>query len=230
MEVECWQSGPAPVISVVIPTIPTNSVRGVVDELKDQQFTEDWEVIIVVDDEPTDRRCEARNVGIKEAEGEIIAHTDDDVSPPDDWLSRIHGVFDQDIICVEGRVRGGMNYTGEGLYRGCNMAVRRDAALRVGGWNEEYTGWRDDTEFGWRLEKEGDGRCVYRDDVVMTHPPNPRTTVKMNQEIQIYNTYPDKYRKRIPDSIKKSVFLTMCERPRGQQLLKLLSTTSKRTA
>jgi glycosyltransferase involved in cell wall biosynthesis len=229
MEVERWQSGPSPHISVVIPTIPSNTVDGLVAELKNQQFTGDWEIIIVVDGAPTDRRCEARNVGIREAEGEIVAHTDDDVSPPSEWLARIDEVFAQDVICLEGRVCGGMNYAGEGLYRGCNMAVRRDEALRVGGWNEEYVGWRDDTEFGWRLEEKGNGRCIYRDDVVMTHPPNPRTSVKMDQEIQIYNTYPEKYRKRIPYSVKKIVFIAMCRRRGGQRLLRALATASSLT-
>lgn len=226
MEIDRWQSGSNPAISVVLPTIPSTDHTDVLEKLKNQSFSKEWEVLVVVDDEPEDKRCAARNLGIREAEGDIIAHTDDDVSPPDTWLARIDSAFDQDVICVEGSVHGGMTYTGTGLYRGCNMAVRRDEALRVGGWNEDYVGWRDDTEFGWRLEDEADGNCIYRGNVRMEHPPYPRTTVKMDQEIRIFNKYPDKYRNRIPDSLKKRMFLIINERSGGEYLLRILSSIS----
>ncbi|EMA58380.1 glycosyltransferase family 2 protein [Halorubrum lipolyticum] len=222
MEVERWQSGPDPSISVVLATIPSTDHSDVVEKLKNQSFPREWEIVVVVDNEPTDRRCEARNIGLREAKADIVAHTDDDVSPPEDWLDNIYSAFEADIICVEGPVQGGMDYTGTGLYRGCNMAVRREEALRVGGWDEEYAGWRDDTEFGWRLEEDGHGRCIYADSVVMVHPPAPRTDLRIDQEIELFHRYPDRYRDRLPDSTRKDVFLLLNRSVWGQHLLRAL--------
>lgn len=223
MQTERWQSGFDPVLSVVLPTIPSTEHEDVVENLKTQNFKNDWEIIVVVDDEPTDRRCEARNIGIQEANADIVAHTDDDVVPPDDWVSNVYDAFDENVICVEGRVEGGLQYTGTGLYVGCNIAVRRDEALRVGGWDEDYAGWRDDTEFGWRLEKKGQGRCVYCDDVVMRHPPSPRTNYRADQEKRLKNMYPEKYQERILGSWRKRVLLFLQKRGWGEYVLKMIN-------
>lgn len=222
MEFERWQSGPNPSISVVLATIPSTDHSDVVEKLKNQSFSKDWEVLVVVDNEPTDRRCKARNIGLREAKADIVAHTDDDVLPPEDWLGNIYSAFQADVICVEGPVQDGMNYTGSGLYRGCNMAVRREEALRVGGWDEEYAGWRDDTEFGWRLEEEGKGQCIYVDSAVMCHPPEPRTEPRIDQEMLLYKSFSEKYRDRVPKSTKRELFLFLVERRRGQYILDIL--------
>lgn len=223
MKTERWQSGSSPAISVVMPTIPKTEHGDVVEKLKDQSFTKDWEIIVVIDDEPTDRRCEARNIGLQEADADIVAHTDDDVSPPEDWLSNVYDAFEDDVICIEGRVEGGLQYRGTGLYIGCNMAVRPDEALRVGGWNEEYAGWRDDTEFGWRLEEEGDGRCLYCDDLVMRHPPEPRTDFREDQEQMLREKYPEKYRERVLGSWRKRALLFLQKRGWDEYVLKIVN-------
>ncbi|WP_424008772.1 glycosyltransferase [Haloferax denitrificans] len=222
MQIERWQSGSSPVISVVIATVPSTDHHEVVERLKCQDFDKSWEVIVVVDDEPTDQRCKARNIGLREANADIVAHTDDDVSPPETWLSTIHSAFDDDIICIEGRVEGGLQYRGEGIYVGCNIAVCRSEALRVGGWNEEYAGWRDDTEFGWRIEEEGKGQCIYRDDVLMRHPPTPRTGFRADQERALRDKYPEKYRERILGTWRKRLLLFLQKRGWDQYVLKLL--------
>ena len=38
--------------------------------------------------------AKARNLGVKQAKGEIVAFTDDDCIPPDDWLKKIKEAFD----------------------------------------------------------------------------------------------------------------------------------------
>lgn len=222
MEIKRWQSGTEPRISIVIPTIPATDHDEIIEIFQSQKFGKNWEVLVVIDDKATDRRCEARNIGLKEAQAAIVAHTDDDVEPPDDWLANVHMAFEPDVICVEGCVQGGMTYTGTGLYRGCNIAVRRREALRVGGWNEEYAGWRDDTEFGWRLEEQGAGECIYDGKVLMRHPPEPRTISKVDQEIMLYTRFPEKYRERIPSSMKKTLFVALAKRSWGRPLLKFV--------
>ncbi|MFD1562997.1 glycosyltransferase [Haloarchaeobius amylolyticus] len=192
---------PDPVISVVIPTIPSNSHDAVVDSLREQ--TADAYEVIVVDDATLDI-CEARNEGIRAARGEIIALTDDDCRPPRDWLSKIVTAFDRDpeLVCLEGAVFGGRTYDGERRYVGCNLAFDRDAALSVGGFRSTFAGWRDDTEFGWRMERDADGHCTYHDAVRMHHPDPPRATLDETLEARLKREYPDRYESvLVPDTL-----------------------------
>jgi len=95
--------------SVVIPTFNRQeTLRQCLIALQEQDYP-DYEVI-VIDDGSTDKTAEiiaqefpqvryfrqqnqgpavARNYGIQEAIGEIIAFTDDDCLPPKDWLTRL---------------------------------------------------------------------------------------------------------------------------------------------
>ncbi|WP_247002232.1 glycosyltransferase family 2 protein [Halosolutus gelatinilyticus] len=192
---------PDPRISVVVPTIPANDHDAVVDRLRAQ--TADAYEAIVVDDATLDI-CEARNAGIREARGEIVALTDDDCRPSGEWLSRIEAAFDRDpgLVCLEGSVRGGRTYDGERRYVGCNLAFDREAALNVGGFRSEFAGWRDDTEFGWRMERDASGRCAYRDEVSMHHPDQPRATIDEDLEARLRREYPRRYEEVIvPDTL-----------------------------
>lgn len=190
-----------PRISVVIPTIPSNSHTEVVEHLKSQSY-ELFEVI-VVDDNSLDI-CEARNLGIHQARGEIVALTDDDCRPEPEWLELIDEQFEKDpnLVCLEGAVRGGRTYNGARKYVGCNLAFDREAALHIGAFRSEYAGWRDDTEFGWRMERDTDGECRFSSDVVMQHPEKPRATIDEKIESKLRDEYPDRYKEVIiPDTI-----------------------------
>ncbi|WP_458186847.1 glycosyltransferase family 2 protein [Haladaptatus sp. NG-WS-4] len=185
-----------PRVSVVIPTLPANDHDRVVADLREQTTTA-FE-ILVVDDASLDI-CEARNAGIEAAEADVVALTDDDCRPPPDWVARVHDALSGDAVCVEGRVEGGRTYRGEGLYVGCNLAFDRDVALAAGGFRSEYAGWRDDTEFGWRLEDAGP--CRYDSDLVMYHPDRPRASIDEEKEASLKREYPARYEQRIvPDT------------------------------
>lgn len=193
-----------PFISVVIPTIPSRSHKRVVDRLTGVDTEEPYEVIVVNDSEKD--ICEARNVGIKKASGKVIALTDDDCRPQESWLSRIESHFldNPDLVCLEGRVRGGFNYTGERHYVGCNLCFKRDAALEIGGFDSDFAGWRDDTEFGWRIERMGE--CIYDDELVMDHPADPGSSIDIEIEERLKEQYPDLYHKiLIPDTVLERV-------------------------
>jgi glycosyltransferase involved in cell wall biosynthesis len=189
-----------PDVSVVIPTIPTNSHEQVVNDLREQTF-EAFEVLVVNDD--TLDICEARNAGIEEANADIVALTDDDCRPPEEWVERVKESFDQqpDLVCLEGAVRGGREYDGSRKYVGCNLAFDRDAALSIGGFDSTFAGWRDDTEFGWRMEKKTDGNCTFCREVEMLHPEKPRASIDDQLEAVFKERYPDRYNEIIiPDT------------------------------
>lgn len=191
----------SPEIAVVIPTIPSNDHSRVVEHLERQTF-DDFEVVVVNDAELD--ICEARNAGIEESRGEIVALTDDDCRPEPKWLSRIRDEFEDDegLVCLEGAVHGGRTYEGTRRYVGCNVAFDRAAARSIGGFSSDYAGWRDDTEFGWRMERDAGGRCRYSDRVRMHHPPVPRANIDTDKENRLKHEYPNRYEEVIvPDTV-----------------------------
>lgn len=193
MAVEYAREADSPAISVVIPSIPDNDHSITTRHLAEQEFDEEYEVV-VVNDASLDR-SEARNLGLRRARAEIVALTDDDCKPPVDWLASIHREFadDPDLVCLEGAVYGGSRYQGSRHYVGCNLAVQREAALAVGGFSSRYATWREDTEFGWRMERDASGECRYSDAVRMCHPTVPRTPIDRHTERLLRAEYPKRY-------------------------------------
>ena len=188
-----------PRVSVVVPTLPKNDHDEVVDALERQRF-EAFELLVVKDADLG--VCAARNEGLAAATADVVAFTDDDCVPPPDWLDRIVDHFDADpnLVVLEGPVEGGMEYRGRRKYPTCNLAVHRETALAVGGFREDFEYWREDTEFGWRLEEVGDSR--FADDVRMVHPPRPRSSIVDANERRLAMEYPEKYEEIVrPDTM-----------------------------
>jgi GT2 family glycosyltransferase len=124
----------------------------------------------------------ARNVGMREADGDIFVFTDDDCLFPEDWLSLLVAPFDSPRIgvvggpdvapenssffskCVDylftsfigtgGLRRGNKLRVGRYYPKGCNLAILRRVILEVGGFDESLGGG-DDIELGYRIEKAG---------------------------------------------------------------------------
>jgi GT2 family glycosyltransferase len=155
----------------------------------------DYEVVVVddgsTDDTPTilDRYPEvrtlrqanhglsmARNAGLREATGAIIAYTDSDCFADPDWLT--HLVYQ--LQHTGAAAVGGPNLTPEDGWRagcvaaspgqpthvlesdqvaehvpGCNMAFRREALEAIGGFDPQYRKAGDDVDVCWRLVQVG---------------------------------------------------------------------------
>ncbi|GGN23751.1 glycosyltransferase family 2 protein [Halarchaeum nitratireducens] len=199
MTVEHRITHPDPYLSVVVPSLPDHDLSALVSALRNQQLDE-FEAIFVVDESLG--VCEARNRGVEEASGDVIAFTDDDCEPPSEWLSVIAEAFrdDPDLVILEGPVGGYGNYDGTRKYPTCNLAVRRSAIESAGGFRPEYEYWREDTEFGWRIEAEGTAR--YDDRMYMVHKDRPRAEIIEENERRLEREYPEKYSDIIvPDTI-----------------------------
>lgn len=119
----------------------------------------------------------ARNLGWREATGEIIAYTDSDTRVDPDWLSYLVQPFlTTDAVGVGGpnvvpeddgwvaqcvaRSPGGpthvlINDTVAEHIPGCNMAFRRWALEEIGGFDPTYTKAGDDVDICWRLQARG---------------------------------------------------------------------------
>lgn len=119
----------------------------------------------------------ARNTGLSAATGEIVAYTDADVRVDPDWLTYLAQPFvNSDVAAAGGpnvvppddpwvaqcvaRAPGGPTHV---LFDdriaehvpGCNIAIRREALLAIGGFNPIYLRAGDDVDVCWRLQARG---------------------------------------------------------------------------
>ncbi len=127
----------------------------------------------------------ARNLGASLAGGDILAYIDDDAVPEPTWLT--HLVFpmqEPDCAATTGTVlgrngisvqwanrwvdaQGGAHPSSSGLMpegmavklEGTNMAVRREVLDRLGGFDEAFSFFLDETDLGWRLKEAGFTAC-----------------------------------------------------------------------
>ena len=200
MAVEFVRRAREPAIAVVIPSVPASDHTRTVACLEDQTLSAPYEVI-VVDDADVDRSA-ARNRGLAVARADVVALTDDDTRPPPDWLAVARESFraEPDLVCLEGPVFGGCRSVHPRHYVGCNLAVDREAALAVGGFRSAFSEWREDLEFGWRMEAEAAGTCRFDHSFRMCHPTVPRTRMKRDLERRLKAEYPERYADVLEDS------------------------------
>jgi glycosyltransferase involved in cell wall biosynthesis len=199
-------------ISVVVPFYNAERyIARCIQGLLSQRYPPDRYEIVVIDNNSTDASAEivrrhprvrltcerktgpyaARNTGVAQAHGEIIAFTDPDCVPASDWLPRIESAMaDPEVGIVLGShaFDGGSpllsmlaDYENEkkdyvfrrgetALYYGHanNMAVRRRLFDQEGPFLEAQRG--ADTAFVRRCAERHSGRVVrYRDDVRVRH-------------------------------------------------------------
>jgi glycosyltransferase involved in cell wall biosynthesis len=193
MGIEYVRRAADPAISVVVPSVPGYDHEPTMACLAAQSFDAPHEVILV-NDGSIDRSA-ARNRGLDAADAEVVALTDDDTRPPADWLATAHEAFgsDTDLVCLEGPVYGGCRSFGPRQYVGCNLAVRRTAAVDVGGFRSAFAEWGEDVEFGWRLERDAEGHCRFEESFRMCHPSVPRTAIDPALERRLREEYPQRY-------------------------------------
>ncbi len=118
----------------------------------------------------------ARNTGLKAANGEIVAYIDDDAYPDQHWLTYIAATF----LNKEYAGVGGPNLPPPGISTisncialapgnpthvllsdeeaehipGCNMAYRKDQLESIGGFDDQFRTAGDDVDLCWRLQQQ----------------------------------------------------------------------------
>jgi glycosyltransferase involved in cell wall biosynthesis len=160
--------------------------------------------IIVIDNASTDRTAEvaarvpgvrvvpepakglthARQRGLVEARGEIVAYVDADTRMPSGWLARVLDCFERDpgVVCVSGpyvyhdlpRVHGAlvrlywwllawpMYAVTRYMAVGGNFAARKRALEGIGGFDTTIAFYGEDTNIARRLAQAGKVRFVMR--------------------------------------------------------------------
>src|SRR5438552_306289 len=199
----------------------------------------DYEVI-VVDDGSTDRAAViarrypvvviqthnqglalARNVGLKEATGEIVAYIDDDARPDPQWLRYLAATFmstahagvggpniappgDGPIAECVARAPGGpvhvlLNDREAEHIPGCNMAFRKSSLEAIGGFDPQFRTAGDDVDVCWRLLARGWTLCFHLAALVRHHRRNSLRTYWRQQigfgraEAMLERKWPEKY-------------------------------------
>jgi glycosyltransferase involved in cell wall biosynthesis len=190
-------------VTVVVPTSGRAGYLEVaLDSLRGQRTSVPHE-LLVVDDASTDATPEvaerfgarivrhgerrtlnaARNTGVREARGELIAFVDDDVFVPPGWLDALVAGARRypDAEAFGGPIRarledppittldlGAEDREAEMVW-GANFAVRRSAVDRIGEFDESFDrGHGDEEEWLLRL-RAGGGRIVYLADAGLDH-------------------------------------------------------------
>lgn len=120
----------------------------------------------------------ARNLGIKNAQGEIIAFTDSDCTVDRDWLTYLVGKFDSEVVgAVQGET---VTDSGESLYpvksaptKGyvtCNMAYKSETLVSVGLFDERFKfAFREDDDLAYKTMKLG-WQIISAPGAIVYHP------------------------------------------------------------
>jgi GT2 family glycosyltransferase len=119
----------------------------------------------------------ARTLGAERATGEIVAYIDDDARPDPDWLRYLAWTY----LTTDHAMVGGPNIApaGDGPLAfcvanapggpvhvlltdeiaehvpGCNLSVRRNCLLEIGGFDPRFRAAGDDVDFCWRIQDQG---------------------------------------------------------------------------
>lgn len=119
----------------------------------------------------------ARNHGASNASGDILAFTDDDCEPDVEWILRLGRAFRDPSVAAAGgpNLPPPARTSREAIIRatpgapshvllsddraehlpGCNIAVRKEAFERIGGFDPAFRTAGDDVDFCWRLRENG---------------------------------------------------------------------------
>jgi glycosyltransferase involved in cell wall biosynthesis len=156
----------------------------------------------------------ARNTGAYFAQGAIIGFIDDDCEPASDWLERAwHHLTTECIVGIEGIIesdhlgdpafRPVTNVGFEGIgFMTANLFVRTSEFFRLGGFDLRFDRphFREDTDFGWRLQELG--AVPFCADVRVMHPAQPRSVEReslpsrgrfFEKDALLYAKHPSRY-------------------------------------
>lgn len=102
--------------------------------------------ISVVDFVENQGVCVARNAGIAKARFEIVVNMDHDCIPDKNWLKDLVSGFDSEKV-------GGV--TAYGGFGGTSTAFRKELLGKVGGYDEDYWYYREDTDLAFKIIELG---------------------------------------------------------------------------
>jgi glycosyltransferase involved in cell wall biosynthesis len=151
-----------------------------------QQVAESFPGVRVIN-EPNKGLTRARQRGLLEAQGEIVAYIDADTEMPPGWVGKLVAAFehDQRVVCVSGPyVYHDTSWIGKALMRlfwiflawpaywltgflaiGGNFAAKKEALEKIGGFDQTISFYGEDADIARRLHLVG--KVVFRQKLYM---------------------------------------------------------------
>lgn len=163
-----------------------------------------------------------RNAGIAASRGDLIAFTDDDCRVDPLWLAHACALFSRpDVAGVQGqtvvpetpgnpasyrRTRRLM----EPNYQTCNIVYRRDAMLKIGGFDERFKTVSEDSDVAFSILERGDS-IEYVAEAVIYHPPREDSEWDVLKASRnnlfaplLYKKHPRLYRERLGSPLPRT--------------------------
>jgi len=158
--------------SIVIATLNNkDTLRRVLKQMLNLKFAGKYEIIIVNDGSsdgtkemlakefeknaivkvinlPRSGVCKARNTGIEAAQYPIVVNMDHDCIPEKDWLDKMAAGFDSEKVGI---------VSAYDYYGGTSTAFRKELLEKVGGYDEDYFYYREDTDLSFKIMDLGYG-------------------------------------------------------------------------
>lgn len=244
-------------VSVVIPTYRrANLLRNCILSLTKQEFNrEDFEIIVVSDGPDNDTRkmlndihaplpfvqlialsenrgpAAARNAGWRAANGVMVAFTDDDCLPTENWISNIWNQFiasgEPKYIAFTGKVNVPLPEEPTDYERNtahletadfvtANCACTLAALQLIDGFDERFKlAWREDSDLEFRLIENNVPICRKIDAVVIHPVRKAKWGVSIREQRKtmfnalLYKKFPALYRKKIQSAPAWNYYLTI---------------------
>ncbi len=127
-----------------IVVVDDGSFDGKTPELLKKNFAENKKVELIF--LPRSGVCKARNAGIQRAKYEVVINMDHDCIPQKDWLQTMVNGFDSPRV---GAV------SAYGHYGGTSTGFRKELLDHLGGYDEDYFYYREDTDLSFRIMELG---------------------------------------------------------------------------
>jgi glycosyltransferase involved in cell wall biosynthesis len=162
--------------------------------------------------------AKARNIGWESADGDIIAFTDDDCIPTEDWLSAGFEAFSKNTAAITGKLivptptpptdyEKNTAHLSVAEFVTANCFIKKTDLQEIGGFDETFTmAWREDSDMQFKL-LENHKKIIKQPKAIVVHPVRSTSwgvSIKEQKKSMfnplLYKKHPELYEDKIQSS------------------------------